>query len=484
MARDERGFLRFGLHERIEAALPGLGYKRPTAVQEKIIPMFMSKRNLIVEAPTGTGKTAAYGFALISMVDLFKKSTQALVMVPSRELAIQVSAALESFFDGDMLKVGAVYGGTGMEESFATIKSEPHILVVVPGRLKDVMAHFKYDYLWRDIKYLIVDEGDKLLESGFQKDFDDIRSFVRSTVQVGFFSATIPRESEEMIRERYPRIQALRLKPKQLLRNIKFFLTPVKKGQRETYLVSLLKKENPGKALIFAQRREDIFGLTRFLRSCGLKAESYYGNLSQEERLSILNQFKEDKIDYLVASDLAARGLDIEALPAVINLSIPQEFDYYLHRVGRTGRAGQPGKVYNLVSGEIEEIRIEKHHQKVELPLKNLRVDLIPKNELLASEGDRWGKFHISRGKRDKVRPGDIVGFLTQQAGLSNEEIGNISIHEAYSVVDMPERGLLELEKLEEPLKLKGKNVKVSKFQLQAQEKKAKAIKNLKKDKR
>ena len=441
MAKDPRGFTRYQLHDRIIDAIPNLGFDRPTPVQEKVIPMFFSKRNLIVEAPTGTGKTAAYGLPLISMLDLLKKSTQALILVPSRELAIQVSSALASYFKGPQLKVGAVYGGTTMEESYEAIKAAPHILVVVPGRLKDVMSHYKHDYLWRDIKFLIVDEGDKLLESGFQKDFDDIRGFVRSTVQVGFFSATIPRESEDMMRERYPKIQTVRLKPKDLLRNIKFFVSQVAKGKRETHLAGLLYQEKIKKALIFASRREEIFGLTRFLRSCGLKAESYYGNLSQEERAHILSRFKDDHIDYLVASDLAARGLDIEALPAVVNLSIPQEFDYYLHRVGRTGRAGNPGKVYNLITGAAEEIRITKHHNRIELPLREKAIKAYDRKDLLAEEGEKWEKYHISRGKRDKIRPGDIVGFLTQQANLSVEEIGTINIYEAYSVVDMPEKG-------------------------------------------
>ncbi|MEO0897712.1 MAG: DEAD/DEAH box helicase [Bacteroidota bacterium] len=481
---DKRGFHRYGLHDRVLDRLKPLGFRRPTLVQDNVIPAFLSGINLIVEAPTGTGKTAAYGMPLISRLDLLKKSTQALVMVPSRELALQVEAALNSFFNGDKLKVGAVYGGVSMEESFDVIKETPHILVVVPGRLKDVMAHAKYDFLWRDIKFLIVDEGDKLLEKGFQRDFDALRSFVRSTAQVGFFSATISEESEQMMRDRFPKIRTIRLRPKELLKNIRFFTAKVKKGQRETYLAALVKQENLKQALIFAARREDIFGLTRFLRSCGLKAESYYGNLSQEERAQILSRFKEGKIDYLVASDLAARGLDIEALPAVINLSIPQEYDYYLHRVGRTGRAGNRGNVFNLIVSEVEDIRLRRHHKAIELPFREKAIDLMTKGELLAEKGAKWEKYHISRGKRDKVRAGDIVGFLTNQAELEAEEIGTINIYEAYAVVDMPEKGFINLSQKEGPLKLKGKNVKVSRYLLEAQEKKAKAVKKLKQDRR
>lgn len=483
MERDRRGFSRYAIHERSLEALPALGFKHPTRVQEKVIPLFLSKRNLIVEAPTGTGKTAAYGLPLIGMIDLLKRSTQALVMVPSRELALQVSHALQQLFAGDQLAVEAVYGGTTMEESFTAIKAHPHILVVVPGRLKDVMAHYQYDYLWRDIKFLIVDEGDKLLERGFQQAFDDIRKHVRANVQVGFFSATIPPESTEMMKERFPQVQIVRLKPKELLRNIAFYHSKVKKGQRESYLAGLIQQQEIEKALIFCERRDEIFATTNFLRNCGLKAESYYGNLSQQERLHILDRFKSAHIDFLVASDLAARGLDIEALPAVINLSIPEEFDYYLHRVGRTGRAGAKGKVFNLTLGELDEIRIERHQERIELPLRFFRIEPVDRSAALADHSEKWVKYHLNRGKRDKVRPGDIVGFLVNQAQLNAEEVGTISIYEAYSVVDMPQRGFDTLAQVE-GLKLKGKPVRVRKMQVEAQEKKAKAVKKLKQDRR
>lgn len=484
MRNDPRGFSRYELLPRVVDAVKALGFERPTKVQEKVIPLFMSKRNLIVEAPTGTGKTAAYGLPLISRLELTKKSTQALIMVPSRELAMQVSTALDSYFDGHLLKVGAVYGGVTMEESFAAIKKQPHILVVVPGRLKDVMAHYQYDYLWRDIKFLIVDEGDKLLEAGFQRDFDDIRNNVRNRAQIGFFSATISPESEELMRERYPRIQTVRLKPKHLLRNIRFFAIQVKKGQRERFLISTLDQYKIEKALIFAARREDIFAVTTFLRNAGYRAESYHGNISQEERNHILDRFKEGHIDYLVASDLAARGLDIEALPAVINLSIPESFDFYLHRVGRTGRAGNIGRVYSLISGELEEYRVISHHELIELPIQFLKVKAAEKAATQAPEGNKWVKYFLNRGKRDKIRPGDIVGFLTHQAQLAPDDIGTITIYEAYSLVDMPEYGFLTLKEAPQPLKIKGKTLKIERYNIKAEEKKAKAVRKLKQDRR
>ncbi len=480
----KKTFAKYPFEPRVLMAIETLGFKKPTLVQEKVIPQFLQHLNLIVEAPTGTGKTAAYGFPLISQIDLLKRSTQALVLVPSRELALQVTAALRSYYEGDQLKVNAVYGGSTLKESIAAIRSSAHIIVAVPGRLKDIMAHSKLDFFWRDIKYLIMDEGDKLLESGFQKDFDQLRQNMRSRLQMGFFSATISEDAEAMMKERIKPVKVVRLSPREMLKNIKFGYVKIKKGKQAAYLAGLLEQRNISKALIFCSRREEIHAVTGFLRNYGKKAASYYGMLEQRERANILQRFKEGHIDYLVASDLAARGLDIEYLPAVVNISVPKEFEYYLHRVGRTGRAGRKGMVYNLIRSEIDLIYLKNHHEDIELPIRSYTVDPLAAKQQKATEEEKWTKFHLSRGKKDKVRKGDIVGFLTQQAGLEAHEIGTITIYDSYAIVDMPAKGFDQLAALDMTLKLKGKTVKVRKYSLDEEVKRAKAVKKLLQDRK
>ncbi|MEM6629659.1 MAG: DEAD/DEAH box helicase [Bacteroidota bacterium] len=475
-------FHKYGLHDRILLQLPELGFTAPTPVQEKVIPLFLQGKNLIVEAPTGTGKTAAYGFSLISRLNLSKNTTQALVLAPSRELVHQVGNALASYFQGDGLQVAKVYGGVPMGESFRAIKSGAQILVAVPGRLKDVMAHYKYDFLWKDIKFLIIDEGDKLMESGFQKDFDDLRTHIRNTAQVGFFSATISRDIELVMRERYPRIKTLRLSPKQMLRNIKFGYVQVPQGNREQVLAALLQQYRIKQALLFSGKRDEILSLVSFLRNYGYKAEAYFGNQSQEERTHILSRFKEGYINFLVASDLAARGLDIEALPTVINVTIPREYDFYLHRVGRTGRAGNSGKVYSLITSELDAVWLKQHHKKIDLPVR--AIEIHSSQTFLPKTQQKWVKVHISRGKQDKIRKGDVLGFLIHTGGLPSEEIGTIMVFDTYSIADIPQEYLATLEKPPETLKIKGKTVKIRKYQQQEQQKKAQAIKKLKRDRR
>ncbi|MDX1906095.1 MAG: DEAD/DEAH box helicase [Bacteroidia bacterium] len=472
----------YGLHDRIMSQLPILGYKRPTPVQHRVIPLMIQHKNLIVEAPTGTGKTAAYGLPLISLLNLQKRSTQALILAPSRELVIQVTESLRSYFDGPQLRIGAVYGGEGIAESYDVIKSAPHILVAIPARLRDVMSQYQYDYLWRDIKHLIVDEGDKLMEAGFQQDFDSIRNQIRSTVQAGFFSATISPDAEALMRERFPSVMVVRVDPREALRNISFYTVETPEGKREQVLAALLARPNMPQALIFCPRRDSIHATTGFLRNVGLRAEAYYGNQDQTERENILRRFKDGGIHYLVASDLAARGLDIERLPAVINLSIPDKYDYYLHRVGRTGRAGRKGAVYNLLSGEREHIRIERHHQSLGLPLQALQVELDAEQSQTAPAAVRWGRFALSRGKQDKVRTTDVVGFLVNNAGIPADQIGTITLHDSYTLVDFPAGAGEALLRHPGPLTIKGKSVKVRKYLLEEQEARAQANRKLKQD--
>jgi superfamily II DNA/RNA helicase len=470
-------FHRYKLSPRVIDAARKIGFKRPTSVQEKVIPLFLQKYNLIVEAPTGTGKTAAYGLPLISHLDLNKRNTQALVLAPTRELALQIIDALNSYFDGDQLKVRGVLGGTTFSESEAGVRSGAHIVVAVPGRLRDVMSHLQSDLFWKDIKYLIMDEGDKLLETGFLRDFETMRGHLRNRIQFGFFSATISEEAEKSMRELIQPVKVVRLKPQQVLKNIKFQSLRVTEGQRSPFLAGLLKQEQVDSALIFCSRREEVQTVTGFLRNSGFQAESYYGSMEQQERGNILQRFKEGHIHYLVASDLAARGLDILDLPAVINLSIPGKYDYYLHRVGRTGRAGRKGRVFNFLTSEADQVYLSQYHDRLGLPSRKLEVDPIKPDELRVATDEKYAKYHLSRGKKDKVRKGDVLGFLVNEAGVSADQIGTITIYDSYSIVDMPVGAYKALSKKNEKLKIKGLSLKMRPYSLDEQEKRARAVK-------
>ena len=245
----------------------------------------------------------------------------------------------------------------------------------------------------------------------------------------------------------------------------------------------MIAERNPKQALIFCPRREEVTDIVNFLRNTGYLAEPYYGSLEQKERENILTRFREGHLRFLVGSDLAARGLDIEDLPVVINLSIPKQFDYYLHRVGRTGRKGNRGEVYNFVRSDVDAIYLEKHHRHIGLPVHELKMEPINLGEARVLNAERWVKYHLSRGKKDKIRKGDIVGFLINNAGIQADEIGTITIYDSYSIVDMPAFGYENLKAWEE-FKIKGKTLKIRPYTADEQANRARAVKKLLKDRR
>lgn len=469
------GFDRYQLADRVLEALPDIGFHKPTTVQHQVMPLIMQRRNVIVEAATGTGKTAAYGLPLLSRVDYQKRSTQVLVLVPSRELALQVEKALRTFTTNDRLRLEALTGGMSLAESEAKLSSSPHILVAVPGRLKDVLRTGKYDYFWRDIKYLVIDEADKLLEFGFQTILDNLVSHLRNMVHVSLFSATISQDVEDLIRERFYPLTTVRLSPKEALKNIRFHYTYVDNGQKHRFLAGMLKQRKVKQALIFCSKREESIETANFLRSVGRKAQAYHGLLDQVEREAIMGRFKNRQVEFLVATDLAARGLDIEKLPAVINYSFPDDIEVYLHRCGRTGRAGLKGNVYNLVASKKEEVIVGSFHLELGIDVTQFDVRPVGKNEIRAVD-DRMIKVHLSRGKRDKVSAGDVVGFLVNAAGVNGQSIGTIAVYDSYTIVDLPESALEVLGMLEET-KIKGKTVRCSKYSLADQKKKSASVK-------
>ncbi len=469
------GFARFQLQERIMEALPQIGFDQPTTVQDRVIPLILQRRNVIVEAATGTGKTAAYGLPLISRLDYTKRKTEVLILVPSRELARQVEASLRSFTTHEKFRIEAIYGGMSLEDSERKVKSSPHILVAVPGRLKDVLRTGRHDYMWRDIKYLVIDEADKLLESGFQTILDKLVSNVRNMIQVALFSATISREVEEMIRERFYPLKTVRLSPKEALQNIIFHYIYVDNGQKHRYLAGLLKERRIPQGLIFCSKREEVLEVANFLRSVGRKTQAYHGLLDQVERAAVMSRFKTKQIEFLVATDLAARGLDVERLPAVINYHFPDDIEVYLHRCGRTGRAGVRGAVYNLIASKKEEIIAKSFHDQFSIKIKALEVNPVKKDDIRIAD-DRIVKVHLNRGKRDKIRAGDVVGFLVNTSGADANLIGTIAVYDQYTVVDLPESAFEVLEMVENLL-IKGKTVRVSRFSLQDQKRKSEAVK-------
>jgi superfamily II DNA/RNA helicase len=481
--RNTNAFRRYQLDDRILDQLPKLGYWKPTAVQHQVIPLLLQKRNLIVEAATGTGKTAAYGLPLITQLDTSKRSTQMLVLVPSRELARQVEEALKSFTTDPKIRIEALYGGNTLDDAVKRLKVHPHILVAVPSRLKDVLRSGKFDFFWRDIKFLVIDEADKLMELGFMEEVDNLVSHVRNNVLVSLFSATISEDVEALIRERFAPVQVVRLSAQEALRNIRFHTVRVQESRSEPTLAALIEQAKVEQALIFCNKREEVYSLAAFLRSKGWATEAYHGLLDQVEREAVLRRFRHGMFRFLVATDLGARGLDVEELAAVVNFSFPRDVEVYLHRCGRTGRAGRQGSVYDLITSREEVIYLNKYHEELGVKPKDLSVKM-PKadeaptsQEVAATAGQRWVKLNLSRGKEDKIRVSDVAGFLSKMTGAEADQLGTIAVYDNYTLADVQDTVWKTLQAQPAPLKLKGKTVKVTRFTLEDQKRRAQALK-------
>lgn len=469
-------FNKYDLHPRIIERLPELGFKKPTTVQQKVLPMLLQGKNLVVEAATGTGKTAAYGLPIISRLNYRKRSIQALILTPSRDLARQVEKDLNSYSTIENLKIEAIYGGTNLKTSINKVNSAPHILVAVPGRLRDVLDDDRFPYFWRDINFIIIDEVDKLLESGFQHELDTLLSNAKKKAQVAVFSATINEEVEYLVRERWPKLRSVRLSHQEALKNIRFFSVMVDKGQDEITLLNMIESKKLKTALIFCRKRDAVYSVVNFLRSNGKVAEEYHGMMDQVERKAVMDRFRSGAVNYLVATDLAARGLDIEDLPAVVNFHLPDDIEVYLHRVGRTGRAGNKGVCYNLVTSNKEQIILHALHAELAIAYKEISIQ--NRNTGSKSKAEKLVKAHLSRGKKDKVRKGDVVGFLLNTIDMDAEDIGTIAVYDNHTIVSLPAKVLKTLTN-EEDLKMKGKSVKVRKYGVDEQKARARSVKKL-----
>lgn len=471
----KKGFLKYPFGDYIQERLRKIGFKKPSSVQEKVIPQIFNKKNLIVEAATGTGKTAAYGLPFLSKINTQKNNPQMLVLVPSRELAVQVEAALKSFTSDPKIHITALYGGTGIKDAVEKVKSHAQVVVAVPGRLRDVLSSGNVDWFWRDIKFLVIDEADKLLEAGFQGELDLLLKNIKKSAQVTLFSATISEDAEMLIRERFRPIQTIRLSPKEAFKNIKFFGVDVKEGQNAAYLAGIIKEKKIGQALIFCSKRAQVNAVANFLRSLGYHAQAYHGLLDQVERKAILQRFQRQQVNFLVATDLAARGLDVEDLPAVINYAFPNDIEVYQHRAGRTGRAGKKGACYNLITSTEESIYQDSFHKKWKVAYTSILIEPLEKGK---KKLEKLVKVHLNRGKKDKVGAGDLVGFLLNNTALTADEIGTISVYDDHIIADLPASVLPGLEAPNARYKIKGKTIKIRRYGLAEREARAKKVKS------
>lgn len=347
---DQLSFSELGLSSSTLKAIQQKGFEEPTDIQAMTIPaMLADDSHLIAQAQTGTGKTAAFGLPLIDLVNPGKKHVQALILVPTRELANQVSEEINSLHGKKKITIVPIYGGQSIDQQFRRLKKGAHIVVGTPGRIID---HLNRGTLSLDqVKYLILDEADEMLNMGFLEDVEQIMEHTDEDKKTLLFSATMPDRIKQLARKYMEDYKLLRVKKKQLTtaltRQIYF---EVKASDKFEALCRIIDMESDFYSLIFCRTKIDTDDLTSRLQDRGYDAEPLHGDISQSQRERTLAKFKQQRVNILVATDVAARGIDVNNLTHVINYALPQDPESYVHRIGRTGRAGKEGTAITFIT--------------------------------------------------------------------------------------------------------------------------------------
>ena len=359
-----------GLDERIIRAVTDMGFEYMSPIQEAAIPVMMEGGDIIGQAQTGTGKTAAFGIPLLSKVDPENKHLQAVVLCPTRELAMQAADDIRDFakyMSG--IKVLPVYGGQDISRQIKALSAGVQIVVGTPGRVMDHMR--RHTLKLKSVKVLVLDEADEMLDMGFREDIETILKEMPTERQTALFSATMPEPILQITRN-YQKEDAkfIKMTPKEVtVAAIDQAYYRVPQKMKEEVLTRLMDYYNPARSLIFCNTKRMVDQLSESLKGKGYLCDGLHGDLSQNQRDTVMNLFRTGRINILIATDVAARGIDVSGVEAVFNFDIPEDIEYYVHRIGRTGRAGRSGKSFTLVGGrEMYKLReIEKIcHTKIE----------------------------------------------------------------------------------------------------------------------
>lgn len=451
--------------EQLEA-LQGLGFTAMTPVQAESLPLILKRLDVIIQAKTGSGKTAAFGIGLLHHLNPRFFGVQALVMCPTRELAEQVAQSIRQLASRMAnVKTVLLCGGKPFGPQRDSLRHGAHIVVGTPGRIDDHLQRGTLDL--KGVRTFVLDEADRMLEMGFAEVMASITSHLPKNRQTILLSATFPDDIKTISR-------SLQEKPIQITVDaevshdeviIEQLFFEVQRHERDKTLLALFEHHRPRNAMVFCNTKKQCAEVARFLSDHDIEAAAIHGDLDQRERDQVLVQFANESCPVLVASDVAARGLDIPALEMVVNVELPRDADTYVHRIGRTGRAGQSGKAFSLVApSEVGRMRVIEDYLGNSCVCDVLAsLDRDPNYELRGP----MITLQLDAGRKQKVRPGDILGALTGDAGLSGDQIGKISIMDNWSYVAVHRAALRQAMNFLADGKVKGRAVRARRLKTQ-----------------
>ncbi len=457
-----QSFAILALHENLLANLLSLNFNSMTPVQAQSLPVILTGQDVIVQAKTGSGKTVSFGLAILNRLQVEKISIQAMILCPTRELADQIVQVLRQLArQMHNIRILNLSGGIPIRSQYDTLRHGAHIVVGTPGRIK---KHLEEETLILDqLQVLVLDEADRMLDMGFCDDISDIFTYCPLRCQTLLFSATYPPGVKHLATKFMLDPCSITVEDSvEAHEDIEQIFYRVKESEEKSELIkALLLHHQPQLALIFCNLKEQTVQLSYQLRRMGFSALPLNGDMDQVERDQSILRFRNNSCSILVATDVAARGLDIQGLPLVINYELAANRHMHIHRVGRTGRAGARGLAVSLVGSE-DENRLEYVEKSLQKSLFWGEIkSLNPRGRVFKPD---MVTLYISAGRKDKIRPGDILGSLTKDAGLSGETIGRIDIGPLYSYVAIHESCVDQAFDHFDGGRLKGRKVRVRKL--------------------
>ena len=522
-------------------AIDKMGFKEPSTVQAKTIPLMMSGVDIMAIAPTGTGKTCAFGIPMLEYMDLKDRRIQEVVLCPTRELAVQIGEELTKLaaFIPEV-RIAVLYGGQPIVKQLNALKRNPQIIIATPGRLLD---HMNRGNLRLDaVHTMVLDEADEMLNMGFVKDVTRIIESVPSQRQLVMFSATMSQDVMTIAwKFQHDPVEIVVEATKKDRPQITQYVIKTEREKKIDHLLYLLDADVYQRVMIFCNTKFMTDKLTSRLKKEGYEVECLHGDIPQKQRDVVMQNFKRGKFPILVATDVAARGIDVDDVEAVFNYDLPQDDEYYVHRIGRTGRAGRTGKAFTFIVGkeayklrdierycktkmkaqripsldDVANVRVENVFRKLEKTIEEEDLTLsvqaiqeyLDKNEATAMDlaaaflkmelGDALGeqqddlaqeqymweseakgkgkgkgrrkddkdmvRLFLNVGKKQKLKPGDILGAIAGESGLPGRAVGSIDMYDKYTFVDVPSKYYKQVIKSMKHAKIKGNRVNVEK---------------------
>ena len=473
-----KGFDKFNISDDIKRALQDLGYNKPTEVQDKVIGEALLNKDLLVRSQTGTGKTAAFVIPICEKINWQENHPECLILTPTRELALQISEDVKNIGRFKRIKGVPIYGKAPFKEQLNELKGKTHVVIGTPGRVLDHIDRKSFNT--DKIKYLIIDEADEMLNMGFIRQVEAVfRRLPKKRVTM-LFSATFPKEILDLGKKYMYKPVKIEIDSDNLeADNISHYLYRVNGNDKLEYLNKLMIKEKPKCAVLFCRTKENVDLAFDYLNKLNYSVIKIHGGMLQKDRIEAMNKFKKGEYRYLIATDVASRGIDVLGITHVINIDIPVEKEAYVHRIGRTARNGNKGKAISFATPYEDKYLnaiFEYINKKIEeSPLSDLDINeaekekalkiLTSKGEIKESKGKIINKnimkLYLNGGKKKKIRAVDLVGAISNIENINASDIGIIDIQDLGSYVEILNgKGKIVLNALKNK-KIKGKNLKV-----------------------